>query len=297
MIQKKDKYHFLGIDIGGSHITAAIVDLEKRQVLPHTKVRHHVNSKGTANDILNVWKEVIEQVYTIYPVNYKRIGFAMPGPFNYNQGIALFRGVDKYETLYGLSICDILAEYFHIQPSQLFFRNDAEAFLQGEVFCGAAQGYQNAIGITLGTGLGSAKSYNGITEDVNMAQMPFFDGVAEDYISIRWFIKRYFELTGNVVKEVKDLIDSISFDSFAKTIFLEFSVNLALFLNSFIEKYQPEVVVIGGNIAKSMEFFLPELKKHLSPTAALVPINQAQLWEDAALIGAVCSIKNDANIN
>lgn len=287
-----DNDYLLGIDIGGSHITAALVDLKNRRVLPHTKVRRHVDSKGSDEAILNVWKEAIKQVYAIQSVKRKCIGFAMPGPFNYSEGIALFEGVDKYESIYGLSIRNILTEHFRLNPSELFFRNDAEAFLHGEAFCGAAKGYQNIIGITLGTGLGSAKSFNGVAEDVNLAQMPFYGGVAEDYISIRWFVKRYYELTGKVVQDVKELANNISFDHFAKSIFLEFSKNLALFLNIFIEKYQPELVVVGGNIAQSLGLFLPELKKHLSSASIKVSINQSQLWEDAALIGAVCNIEH-----
>ena len=66
--------------------------------------------------------------------------------------------------------------------------NDASCFLKGEVFGGAAKGYNHVIGITLGTGLGSATFKNGVVYDGDLYYTPFKESTAEDYLSTRWFI-------------------------------------------------------------------------------------------------------------
>jgi glucokinase len=115
--------------------------------------------------------------------------------------------------------------------------------------------------------------------------MPFNDGIAEDYLSTRWFVKRYRELTGRIVQDAKELADAHSHDAAAQLIFREFSQNLATFLDSFIRQREPEVLVIGGNMAKAAPLFLDRTTQALSPVAQRTGIRLATLGETAALIG------------
>src|SRR5215207_3029952 len=93
----------VGIDIGGSHITAAVVDLQQRQIQPGTLIRNRVNSHAAADDIIHQWSETISQVFECDNSISKKLGLAMPGPFDYENGICLIKGLDKYEHLYGLN--------------------------------------------------------------------------------------------------------------------------------------------------------------------------------------------------
>ncbi len=61
------------------------------------------------------------------------IGIAMPGPFDYEQGISLMKGMQKYDSLYGMNIRQILAERLGIPGEHITFINDAEAFYAGEL--------------------------------------------------------------------------------------------------------------------------------------------------------------------
>jgi glucokinase len=61
---------------------------------------------------------------------------------------------------------------------------------------------------------------------------------------------------------------------------------LAQFLALFIQSDQPEVVVIGGNIANAHELFFPPVAENLAAQSIHVPLRRAQLGEAAALIGA-----------
>ena len=94
----------LGVDIGGSHITVALVDLHKRSVVTGSGKRKLVNARGSASQILDTWCEVINTVFTGMPAESRRLGIAMPGPFNYKEGISLIEHQDKFRSLYKMYI-------------------------------------------------------------------------------------------------------------------------------------------------------------------------------------------------
>lgn len=286
----------LGIDIGGSHCTAALVDELTRKFVPGSYTRLRVNSHGTPDEILNAWNTAILESYRNHPKAAKRIGVAMPGPFDYEQGISLITGLDKYEALYKLNIKELLAKKLNVPITSILMMNDAACFLRGEVYYGAAKGYQDVIGITLGTGTGSATHHQGVTLDANLGPSPFLDSIADEYFSTRWFVNRYAARTGKTVKDVKALTELYNSDEHVKTIFSEFTDNLAVFLEGFVKKEKPELIVMGGNIAQSDALFLDELMRKLKAVGITVPIVKAQLGEEAAILGAASLFENDHKI-
>ena len=275
-----------GIDIGGSHITAGLIDLQAHAVIRNSFVRRHVNSKGNADQIIKEWTDAIASCKARHSDTTKRIGIAMPGPFDYKKGISFIKGLDKYEALYNLNVKKLLAKELEIDESDILMMNDASCFLKGEVFAGAARDANNAIGITLGTGLGSATFKNGIVYDGDLFYTLYKDGVTEDYLSTRWFIKRYRELTGTTAKNVKEIKERIPGDETAASLFVEFGENLGEVLAAFIKKHTAQTVVIGGNIINAWELFIPETKKVLSNYGLHVSLVKAALGEEAALLGA-----------
>jgi glucokinase len=276
----------LGIDIGGSHLTAALVDETTRKFVPDSYLRVRVNSKGTAEEILGIWTKAIEDTFQAHPVANKRIGIAMPGPFDYANGISLIKGLDKYEALYKLNVKQILSQRLSISPNAILMMNDAACFLRGEVYYGAAKGYQDVIGITLGTGTGSAMHHHGVTHDANLGPAPFMDSIADEYFSTRWFVKRYQEVSGQSVKDVKALADLYPSDANVKDIFKEFVKNLVVFLEGFVNAEKPQVIVMGGNIAQCSSLFLNDLTAQLAARNITIPIVRAELGEEAAILGA-----------
>lgn len=276
----------VGVDIGGTHITAALVNLDSGEFLPESWVRKEVDSDGEADQIIRAWSQVILEVLDGNPLTSKKIGIGMPGPLDYENGISLIKNQGKFDSLYGLNLKELLCNHLPIKVEDIRFMNDAGSFLRGEVFGGAAKGYPCAIGLTLGTGLGTACYKNGIAEDAALWQHPFKDGVAEDYLCTRWFIKYYEELSGYRVRGVKKLMERALVDGKAKKVFQEFGKNLAHFLNFFIEKDKPEVIVLGGNITNAYDFFGHELEKRLNGNGQQVPLLKAILGEKASLIGA-----------
>lgn len=286
MNTKSSELPFIGVDIGGSHITAAHVDCNTYRVIDSTLKRERVASMDDAEVILQSWVKALSALIIKSSEETITIGIAMPGPFDYEQGISLMKGMQKYDSLYGMNIREILAERLGIPGEHITFINDAEAFLRGELASGAASDFERAIGVTLGTGLGSTSNCKGETVDVNRAFVPFLDSIAEEYISTRWFLRRYKELTGSEVKNVEELLATAD-QSVKDELFEEFSTNLAAFLNDFIADEDPQVLVVGGNIARCWDHFIDKLQDKIVNKA--VVIRQTQMWEDAALVGAACT--------
>ncbi len=281
-----EKPTVLGVDIGGSHITAAIVDLDKGTLIKDSIKRNEVNSRNDKEAILTAWCKVIRNANGGNLNENSRIGIAMPGPFDYKNGISLIKDQDKFNSLFGLNIKQELAERLSISSSNIKFVNDAASFMYGEANYGAAKGFNNALGITLGTGLGSATSINGIAKDAELWNSKFLGGIAEDYLSTRWFIKKYKDLTGKEIDGVKKLASMVKVDPFAKQIFNEFGRALGHFLADFIKNTGSEVVVLGGNISKSFDLFGPPLIENLKAFHLDTVVKITKLNEHAQLIGA-----------
>ena len=277
----------LGIDIGGTHITAALVDIKNKKIIEESRQRASVNSKGAAEDILNEWAFVIRTALGDTDFSKRKIGIAMPGPFDYEEGISLMKDNAKYSSLYEINIKKQLGNRLGIPIENIFFRNDAVCFLKGELFAGSAQGFNSAIGITLGTGLGTTYFDGENVADANLWCMPFKNSIAEEYISTRWFINRYYELTGKTVVGVKQLAENYEKDSIIQDLFEEFTSNLAAFIKLFLDRYPSDLIVLGGNILNAESLFLPSLKVKLAKLHLNINVVRSILSEDAALLGAV----------
>jgi glucokinase len=274
----------IGADIGGSHITAAQVDLSNKQLITSSLVRLPVNSLGAADEIIETWAQCIKQAMN--QLKFKKVCLAMPGPFDYAAGICFISDQSKYPLLYGLNVKELLSPVLEVAVDDIHINNDAACFLQGEVFSGSLSGCQHALSVTLGTGLGTAIYENGTAKSADLWKMPFQDSIAEDYLSTRWFVKQYAAITGQPINGVRELAGLAMANSLVKGLFNEFGKNLALFLNRFIESTGANAVVIGGNIAQSYSLFKDALSTELRNRNTDVFMATSTLGELAAVIGA-----------
>jgi len=282
--------YILTADIGGSHITAAICNLQSHTILEQSIYRVEVDSKGSAGSILASWKTAFDQVLkNNETISISGVSLAMPGPFDYENGIPYIKGLDKYEVLYAMNIKESLADMLNMSEQTIRFRNDAESTIAGEVLSGAGKNYQRVMGVTLGTGFGSAYSENEVTKDLNLGSNPYRESIADDFLSTRWFLRRYQETTGlHLTGGVKELAAMAPDSSIARNIFIEFADNMSEFLAGPVAQLNPQVLVICGNIAKASELFLPQLANNLNS----IPVKLAQLGENAPLIGAAAMFDN-----
>ncbi len=279
-----------GVDIGGTHITAALVNPDSKKLIHSTFIRKAVNPMADSETIIRNWCDAIRLSHEAGGCNIEKIGIAMPGPFDYEGGISWITNLNKFESLYGYNVKSLLAEQLFISTEQIEFKNDAQAFLAGELICGCAVGRKNVVGITLGTGLGSATFYNNKPEEGFLYRARYKEGIAEDYLSAQWFVSQYREMTGCEIKGVKELAENFEKDTVASLLFETFGANLAEVLNSNYKSQEPEMIFIGGNITKAWDLFIPSFTSTLKKYGSSFKIEKAALGESAALIGACCKI-------
>jgi len=274
--------YILTADIGGSHITAAVCNITTDTIINESLTRLELNSKGSAESILWSWQNAFDTAQGRSGVQVSGLGMAMPGPFDYENGISYIQGFDKYDALYGMDVKQYFANRLNLYPSEIRFRNDAEATIAGEVLAGAGKSQDNVMGVTLGTGFGSAFCSNQVTKDLNLGSAPYKTSIADDHLSTRWFLKRYTELTGVILSGVKELAILAQSSEQGRQIFAEFALNMSDFLADPLNRFKPDKLILCGNIAKSHPLFLPLLRSRLSDTNIVL----AELGEQAALIGA-----------
>ena len=133
----------LGIDVGGSGIKGAPVDLETGQLLAE-RVRIDTPSPSTPQAVAQVCAEVA-------------VGVAIPAPVN-DGHIPFMANLDQSWT--GVDANEIMRD---IMGRRVTVINDADAAGYAEARYGAARGVKGlVIATTLGTGIGSALIYNGV---------------------------------------------------------------------------------------------------------------------------------------
>lgn len=287
----------IGVDIGGSHISCAAVDLETLEIIDATRIDNPVDNKAESDVIIGIWAETISHVVEKIPEGgrLKGIGFGMPGPFDYVKGISYIKGVAKYEKLYGCNVREALSARLS-QPEDfpIRFMNDVSVFAVGEALVGKASAYRRSMAVTLGTGLGSAF----IADKIPIVDgpevpklgcvyhLPYGDNIADDYFSTRWFVGKYKKLTGKELSGVKEFAELADSDPVVHELFSEFGNHLGVFLAPWLKKFGAEIVVVGGNISNAYHLFGDIFENSLRKENCDCKIALSELKEDAAFLGA-----------
>lgn len=173
-------------DVGGSHISAAVCLGGAYRLGRVVSALHPAEQSSDAfvHDLYSLGVEASAGFEIVLGAE-----LALPGTFDFAAGVSLMR--HKLPYLYGVSLRDPLARCFGWQPSQVHFLNDAEAVQLGEIGAGAARGVARAVGITLGTGIGSAFAVDGrvvtaapeVPPGGEIWNLPYEGGIIEDFVS------------------------------------------------------------------------------------------------------------------
>jgi glucokinase len=289
-----EKRYAVGIDIGGSHICCALVDLLDNQVLSSSYAEQKVDNQASATTILDSWCTAIEQTLShVNPSEILGLGFAMPGPFDYEHGIGNFENVFKYQSLKGYPITKSLQERLGMDYT-IRYVNDAIAFGLGEYWYIQKEGFNRITAITLGTGLGSSFIEHGvpIVNDNRVPQkgwlggLPYGENIADDYFTTRWFLKQYYDLTGQTATGVKEISEMAQYMPSLLMLFNVFGRELALLSSTWLIQFQTEAVILGGNIANAYALFGNAFEQTLQAQGVILPIFVSSLKEQAALLGS-----------
>jgi glucokinase len=309
--------YYIGIDLGGTNIVAGIVN-ENYEIV--TKASRKTNcprpEKEIADDMAAVALEAVKNAnLTIDDIEW--VGIGTPGIANSSTGII------EYSCNLGFDNTPMV-EYIqeHIKKP-VFIENDANAAAYGEFVAGAAKGSNNAVCITLGTGVGG-----GIIIDKKIYSGSNFAGAEIGHMVIEYNgpqcscgRKGCFEVFSSatgLIRMTKESMDEnkdsimwkfadersgkvsakTSFDAMragdkaAKEVVDKFINYLASGITSVINIFQPDVLCIGGGVCNEGDALLLPIKEIVtkevytrnSPKNTEIVI--AKLGNDAGIIGA-----------
>ncbi|MGH9535470.1 MAG: ROK family protein [Terriglobales bacterium] len=284
----------LAFDVGGSHIAAAQVAGDA--VGP--RVTLEVDPDGGAEEILDRWRQAGRAVLGgAAPLEAapaggspRGVAVAFPRPFDYAAGICRTR--HKFAALYGRDLRRELAVAWALPTGRVRFLNDADAFLIGALHGEALAGEPRAMGITLGTGLGSAfwadgaivEGGPGVPPEGEIYCLPWRGATLEDALSTRAIVRAYTAAGGEALPVHLIAARAEAGEGRAGAVWEGFGRELAAGLRPLLAAFRPRTVLLGGNISRAAPLFLPAaaeglagLEARLRPVAAL---------DTAALAGA-----------
>lgn len=270
----------IALDVGGTFTKACVI--ENHHIITSTIKNYHTYSYLDANEILNNFIIIIEDLFYSYlkennkeMINQLNIGFTFPGPFDYRNGISYVKDVGKFDTLYGMNIRDEILNRLHAarfpvnQQINIAFENDCRLFGIG---VSEKLPERKLICLTIGTGLGSAFLENGevlrykkgIPSEGYLYRVPYKLSIVDDYFSIRGILKLASAHGIDIehystVKDISQLAKEKHISAIQT--FATFGNNLAEMLEPYIQSFQPDKIVIGGQISKSFDLFGNPLQK------------------------------------
>lgn len=271
------KNMYICLDVGGTEIKGAAVNVNGNLF---SNPRHYRSYADADIDFLiNHFTKIILELANPFDV-LLGVRLAFPGPFDYQRGICLMRGVSKYDALYGVNLRDMLTKSLRevalMQLADDFdirFANDVAAFALGELNFGVACESLKSIFVCIGTGCGSAfgvgqkladdKTPN-VPENGYIYNKPFKKSCIDDYISKRGICNLSNEimhepLDGYALAKRVDAGDKVATDCFYK-----FGQLVSEALTPFLIEYNPDILVMGGQITRSANLFIEPLQKQCS---------------------------------
>ncbi|MFJ5643485.1 ROK family protein [Streptomyces sp. NPDC093223] len=285
------------LDIGGTHVTAALVDPGTGRPVPSSVVRRSLASDGTAEGIL----DTIALAALELPAGHRPWwGVAVPGPFDYDTGVGRFTDIGKFESLSGVDVGAGLRERLGRRAERVLFLNDADAFAIGEYHAGAAQGHERVVCLTLGTGVGSSFLRGGlpvhddprVPPGGHVHRLTLRGRPLEDLVSRRALRAHYAVLAplaeGRGLPDVHEIAAlARNGDPAASETFRHVFTCLGEALAPWITRFAATAVVVGGSIAQSWDLIRPPLSAGLGRTGGTgVRVLPARRAAEAPLIGA-----------
>ncbi|MFC1704860.1 ROK family protein [Nanoarchaeota archaeon] len=282
--------YIIGVDVGGTAIRSGLVTQDGR-IISRVKVKTETKKgqKAVINNIVKAITPFLDHNDIV------AVGLGVPGL------IDLKKGIVKYSPNLPLKNTNIAKIIGKKVGKPVCVENDANCFTLGEARCGAAKDARNVIGLTLGTGIGSGliikgKLFHGKGSGAELGHMTINfkgpqakcgnNGCIESYVSIRGIISR---TKGMHVKNPKELFElAEQGNKKAIKVWKETGFYLGVGIANFINIFDPEVIVLGGNIANAWKFFHKDMIATIKKRALIkdTKVLKSKLGEDAGILGA-----------
>ena len=295
---------YYGVDVGGTSIKMGIVN-EKGDVLSRREIRHASRPAGQT-----VMEEIIEGIRTHaedLSVSFDvigGIGVSAAGCINSNTGSVAENG-GNVPGWSRTDVCNILEREFGVKAT---LANDANCAVLGEAWTGAARGYTDVVGVTLGTGVGGgiitggkllegSRGYAG-----EIGHFPLhaggehcvcgLDGCFERYASTS-ALTRHASLKDPAFGNGKTLFEwAAQGDETARNLISEWVNEVAFGVAGLVHIFDPQIVLIGGGVSAQEELLIRPLRDKvltmiMPDFAKGLEFRGAILGNDAGMVGAV----------
>jgi glucokinase len=311
MTKKNDDKAAIGIDLGGTAIKYALVNM-MGQI--YKESQRPSNAQSESKIILHHLKDAILEMkdYAFnlgYSVN--AIGLGSPGCVDINKGL-LMGSTPNFRYWKDIAIAQELSAVTNLP---VFVDNDANLMALGETKFGAGVGAKQVICITVGTGIGGGiiidgKLYRGFTfAGAELGHMSIVadglpcncggKGCLEQYASASAII-RFFKQYGlqDKLKMDKERLDVKHIfelfkkgDKTAARAIEECTHYLGIGLANFINIFNPELIIIGGGVAEAGDIFIDMVNRSafqyaMAKAKENVRIVPAKLGNKAGFLGA-----------
>lgn len=238
----------LGIDIGGSGIKGALVDLAVGDFASE-RVRIPTPARSTPANVADVVARIVED-FSGQIADDSPIGVTIPA--------VVTHGTTRSAANIHKSWIDAPAQQIFSERlgREVFLVNDADAAGVAELHYGAAKDTPGVVLVaTLGTGIGSALLVNGVlVPNTELGHLEIDGHNAESRASAAAKTR-----------------ENLSYE--------EWAVRLQRYFSHVERLFSPDLIVVGGGVSRKSEKFLPLLDLQ----ARVVP---AQLENRAGIIGA-----------
>lgn len=296
----------IGIDVGGSHIGLGILGKNSKIIYKKEK-DYKTHEKDMSQIVINTIIELIQEILEENKIDIKeieRIGVAVPGTVS--NGILI-----KADNL-GIKNLEVEKELKKVYDIPIYLQNDAKCAAIAEKEFGSLKEYDDAIFLTIGTGVGGAvilnrellkpKRYTGFElghmgikaegEKCGCGRI----GCFEVFGSMKRFkekLQKEFELPDTNGRNIKEFIIQNKDNEKLNFMIDKYIDDLATGITSLINIFEPEVVSLGGSFAYYKDVLLNRLEKRIKEKGELfnsqgeIPkIVVADLKNDAGIIGA-----------
>ena len=286
----------IGIDLGGSHVSVGVVNNNYQVIEQYEKDFTVEEKKNVINVAIAYIVNTVNNLKTIY--NFSEIGIGMAGTIK--DGIIL---VSPNIGIKNFNIKKILEEKTGVKVN---ISNDAMCAAIGEYVYSNLRNYEKILFLTLGTGIGGNILLNGKIVDNPEYQELGHTIIKENGIQCKCGKKGCFERYGSILVFKNKIIErlGLSYDisgpdlreqikihqEKVEDIIEEYINDLCLGLSILINKFNPDIVVIGGGFARYDYLLLEPLKERIKGMELLhnkdIIIQTAKSGNDAGIIGA-----------
>lgn len=288
----------IGVDIGGTKIRAGIVGAEGVVYGEPRSIATCAKQPGEeiVQRLIALIKETLSHAGEYEVLG---IGVGCTGPLDLRKGMLL--EVENLPTLNNYPLLQVLEEALQMKVKM---ENDANALILAEALWGAGKDADTVLGFTLGTGIGCALINHGtVWQGKNdcageIWTAPYRDGILEEYVSGNAVTRLYEQHTGKHLSGNEIAALAIAGEEAAKQVWDEFAQALAYALSWTVNMLDPQMVVIGGSIIKSVNLFWEQadtsFRRYVCRSVAdSVSLKPAVLGDDAGFIGAAALFFNE----